>query len=116
MVIIAFELLAQVKWDCISVTFRPLPQLQLFENASRGVYGSVRLLPLVALRQPVALGATVVAILSLGIGSFTQQSIQTYQQRQSVPNKRGSATITIAKIANDYRLMNLDPVLMRPGF
>ncbi|KAF5703934.1 hypothetical protein FMUND_12778 [Fusarium mundagurra] len=113
---IAFELLAQVKWDWMSATFRPLPQLQLFENASRGVYGSVRLLPLVLFRQPVALGAAMVAILSLGIGSFTQQSIQTYQQRQSVPTSRGSATITIAKKANDYRLMNLDPVLMRQGF
>ncbi|KAL9560798.1 hypothetical protein ACKAV7_015115 [Fusarium commune] len=113
---IAFEPLAQVKRDWISASFCPLPQLQLFENASRGVYGSVRLLPLVVFRQPVALGAAVVAILSLGIGSFTQQSIQTYQQLQSVPTGRGSATITIAKIANDYQLMNLDPVLMRQGF
>ncbi|KAF4477160.1 heterokaryon incompatibility het-6 [Fusarium agapanthi] len=106
---IAFQLLAQVKWDRISASFCPLPLLQLFENASRGVYGSVHLLPVVLLRQPVALGAAVVAILSLSIGSFTQQ-------RQSVPNRSGSAIITIARIANDYRLMNLDPVLMRSGF
>ncbi|RBR24913.1 uncharacterized protein FIESC28_02331 [Fusarium coffeatum] len=113
--LIAYELLAQTKWDWISVTFRPLPQLQLFENASRGVYGSLRLLPIVARRQPVALGAAVLAILSLGIGSFTQQSVQTYQRRVSVPAGRGSATVTISRTANDYSLLNLNPVLMDYG-
>ncbi|KAJ4022713.1 hypothetical protein NW752_000077 [Fusarium irregulare] len=114
--LIAYELLAQTKWDWISVSFRPLPQLQLFDNASRGVYGSLRLLPIVAHRQPVALGAAVLAILSLGIGSFTQQSVQTYQRRVSVPAERGSATITVSKTANAYSLLNLSPASIRHGF
>jgi hypothetical protein len=76
---IAFELIAQLKWDWISDRFRPMRELQLFEDASRGVYGSLCLLPRVALHQPLAIGAIMVAALSLGIGPFMQQAIQPYQ-------------------------------------
>lgn len=76
---IAFELIAQLKWDWISDRFRPMRELQLLEDASRGVYGSLCLLPRVALHQPLAIGAIMVAALSLGIVPFMQQAIQPYQ-------------------------------------
>ncbi|KAJ4129045.1 hypothetical protein NW768_007574 [Fusarium equiseti] len=78
--VVTFEILAQRKWTWLSQdTFRPLRDIELFDSAFRGVFGCLRLLPLVTTREPVALGAATIAILSLAIGSFTQQSIQTYQ-------------------------------------
>ncbi|KAF5006507.1 hypothetical protein FDECE_7109 [Fusarium decemcellulare] len=90
---ITFEILAQLKWDWASVCFRPMGDLQLFDDASRGIYGSLRLLPVLALRQPLALGAIVVATMSLGIGPITQQTIRTYQCQYLTDQ---AATITFA--------------------
>lgn len=95
--VIAFEILAQRKWNWLSHdNFKPMQDVQLFDDASRGVYGCLRLLPLIATREPVALGAVVVAILSLGIGSFTQQSIHTYQCLGQVSSPSDAATIAVA--------------------
>ncbi|KAF4467491.1 hypothetical protein FALBO_5628 [Fusarium albosuccineum] len=90
---IAFEILAQLKWDWVSACFRPLGDLQLFDDASRGIYGSLRLLPVLTLRQPLALGAIVVAVISLGIGPITQQTLRTYQCQYATYQ---DATITFA--------------------
>ncbi|VUC36943.1 unnamed protein product [Clonostachys rosea] len=89
----AFELIAQLKWDWISDRFSPMQELQLFEDASRGVYGSLCLLPRVALHQPLAIGAIMVAALSLGIRHFMQQAIQPYQCLRATQSPGQVATI-----------------------
>jgi hypothetical protein len=45
---IGFEMIAQLKWEWLSLSFRPLLHVQLSDGASRGVYGSLRLLPVIA--------------------------------------------------------------------
>ncbi|KAF4972223.1 hypothetical protein FSARC_1175 [Fusarium sarcochroum] len=75
---VALELLAQLKWDWLKASFRPMLDIQRFDDASRGAWGSLKLLPVVILRQPLAVGAVLVVVLSLAIGPFTQQTVQTY--------------------------------------
>ncbi|RFN46104.1 hypothetical protein FIE12Z_9657 [Fusarium flagelliforme] len=104
--LIAFEILAQLKWDWISrESFRPMQDVQLFDHASRSIVGGFRLLPVVFARQPIALGAIAVTALSLGIGSFTQQSIQTYQCIQNAHSPDRLATIDIANKVNESELL-----------
>ncbi|KAF5629762.1 hypothetical protein F25303_10113 [Fusarium sp. NRRL 25303] len=94
--IISYEILAQLKWEWLSSSFRPMSDIQMFDNATRGVIGSLRLLPAIALRQPLTLEAILISFLSLGIGSFTQQSIQTYQCLQLV-RLESPPSVTTAK-------------------
>ncbi|KAM0413582.1 hypothetical protein ACHAPT_013640 [Fusarium lateritium] len=75
---IALEVLAQLKWDWVTAHFRPMSDVQRFDDASRGAWGSLLLLPVVALRQPLAVIAVVVVVASLAIGPMTQQTMQTY--------------------------------------
>ncbi|KAF5966923.1 hypothetical protein FBULB1_11403 [Fusarium bulbicola] len=97
--IISSEVLSQLKWEWLSGSFRPMSDIQMFDTATRGVVGSLRLLPAIALRQPLTLEAILISFLSLGIGSFTQQSIQTYQCLQPV-HLEPPPSITIAKSVN----------------
>jgi hypothetical protein len=97
--IISSEVLAQLKWEWLSGSFRPMSDIQMFDTATRGVIGSLQLLPAIAFRQPLALEAILILFLSLGIGSFTQQSIQTYQCLQPV-HLASPPSITIAKSLN----------------
>ncbi|CAG7564621.1 unnamed protein product [Fusarium equiseti] len=97
--IISSEVLAQLKWEWLSSSFRPMPDVQMFDTATRGIIGSLRLLPAIALRQPFTLEAILISFLSLGIGSFTQQSIQTYQCLQLV-HLGSPPSITIANSLN----------------
>ncbi|KAF5573563.1 hypothetical protein FPANT_12285 [Fusarium pseudoanthophilum] len=97
--IISSEVLAQLKWEWLSGSFRPMSDIQMFDTATRGVIGSLQLLPAIAFRQPLTLEAILILFLSLGIGSFTQQSIQTYQCLQPV-DLVPPPSITIAKSLN----------------
>lgn len=93
---VAFEILAQLKWEWISNCVRPLYHVQLFDAASRGVLGSLRLLPTIIRHEPFAVVAVAIAVLSLGIGSFTQQSIQTYPCWKNASNVDDTTFIKIA--------------------
>ncbi|KAM0494452.1 hypothetical protein ACHAP8_008595 [Fusarium lateritium] len=100
---IVFEILAQLKWEWVSTCFRPLYHVQLFDAASRGVYGSLRLFPTIVRHEPFAVAAIAIAVLSLGIGSFTQQSIQTYQCLRNVSYDHDTF-IRIANTVNENDL------------
>ncbi|KAM5369984.1 hypothetical protein ACJZ2D_008667 [Fusarium nematophilum] len=84
---IIFEILAQLKWNWVSDRFRPMQDIQRFDDASRG-----RL-------RPIA-----VALVSLGIGPFVQQSVQTYQCLRKPPWGEGSASVVIANTIDPYIL------------
>ncbi|CAM1502518.1 Fc.00g045020.m01.CDS01 [Cosmosporella sp. VM-42] len=79
---VALGVPAQLKWDWVAAKFRPMGDVQRFDDASRGAWGSLLLLPLVALRQPLAVIAVVVVVASLAIGPVTQQTMQTQPHRQ----------------------------------
>jgi len=99
--VVTFEIIAQRKWNWISGNgYRPLRDVELFDSASRGLFGCFRLLPIVVVREPVALGAISVAVLLLGVGSFTQQSIQTYQCLRATQSQSDMATIAVANELN----------------
>ncbi|KAF5004024.1 hypothetical protein FDECE_9470 [Fusarium decemcellulare] len=102
--VVAFELLAQVKWNWISVGNRPLRHLERFDEASRGVYGALELLPLVAVRNPVALGAIIIAAVSLAIGPFSQLAIKTYACQRLGEGGNQAATITTANRIDGSKL------------
>lgn len=79
---IAAEITGQAKWDWISQRSRPVKDMQIFDDASRGVIGSLKLLRLVFFQMPLTLGAVLITVFSFAIGPFSQQAIQTYQCSQ----------------------------------
>ncbi|KAK1834057.1 hypothetical protein QBC39DRAFT_252942 [Podospora conica] len=69
------EVLSQEKWYWFRRP-RPLRHLDDFDLASRGVLGSLKLIP-VAFSSIVPLAAAITTIVLLAIGPFTQQSVKT---------------------------------------
>ncbi|KAF5985307.1 hypothetical protein FBULB1_2965 [Fusarium bulbicola] len=98
---VALEVLAQLKWDWIAKTFRPVGDVQRYDDASRGAWGSLMLLPVVFKRQPQAIIAVIVVVASLAIGPVTQQAIQPQYCAQVAPDRL--ATITVANELDDDR-------------
>lgn len=77
---VAVEVVNQEKWIWLWSTAspaRPLRHMQYFEAGSRGLLGALKLVPLVAKSSLTSLLALVVIILSLAVGPFAQQSINT---------------------------------------
>ncbi|KAK7429922.1 hypothetical protein QQZ08_003544 [Neonectria magnoliae] len=91
--LIALEITGQTKWDWISRYPRPVQDMQAFDDASRGVIGSLNLLRLVVFRMPLTLAAIYMTLCSLAIGPFTQQAIQTYQCLQ--PDSGVAVIVTV---------------------
>ncbi|KAF5717669.1 hypothetical protein FMUND_5615 [Fusarium mundagurra] len=99
---VALEVLAQLKWDWITKTFRPVGDMQRYDDASRGAWGSLMPIPDVFKRQPQAIIAVIVVVASLAIGPVTQQAIQPYYCAQIAPERL--ATVTVANEVDDSRL------------
>lgn len=88
------EVLGQAKWLWISQrTLRPISHLEHFDVASRGWFGSFRLLTILP-RNVLAIVSCLVVVLSLAMGSFTQQAIKTTTCPQN--SKEVQASIPIA--------------------
>ncbi|KPM45328.1 hypothetical protein AK830_g1187 [Neonectria ditissima] len=90
--LIALEITGQTKWDWVSRTSRPVQDMQVFDDASRGVVGSLKLLRLVVFRMPLTIVAIYATLCSLAVGPFTQQAIQTY--RSPLPDSGVAAIVT----------------------
>ncbi|KAJ5479208.1 hypothetical protein N7530_004717 [Penicillium desertorum] len=74
---IAFPLsagLSQLKWVWFAQRKRPLSDLRVFDNASRGIYGSVELLWALRMRHFAVLGAIAV-LLAVGFEPFVQNLV-----------------------------------------
>ncbi|KAF5638465.1 uncharacterized protein FTJAE_5261 [Fusarium tjaetaba] len=99
---VALEVLAQLKWDWIAKTFRPVGDMQRYDDASRGALGSLMLTPVVLKHQPQAILAVIVVVASLAIGPVTQQAIQPQYCAQVAPERL--ATITVANEVDGDRL------------
>ncbi|RSL90859.1 hypothetical protein CEP52_014432 [Fusarium oligoseptatum] len=90
---VALQALAQLKWDWVSARFRPMGDVQRFDDASRGTWGSLQLLPLVALHQPLAMVAIIVVVVSLAVGPITQQTMQTYYCARVVEGRPAAISV-----------------------
>jgi hypothetical protein len=90
---VALQVLAQLKWDWVSARFRPMGDVQRFDDASRGAWGSLQLLPLVALHQPLAVVAVIVVVVSLAVGPITQQTMQTYYCARVVEGRPAAISV-----------------------
>jgi hypothetical protein len=99
LVAIASEIISQEKWlwfwSASSAT-RPLLNLQHFENGSRGIWGSLRLVPIVAMHSISSLLAVMVIIVSFAIGPFVQQSIRTVESDTAIISGNASRPVTYA--------------------
>ncbi|CAG9954826.1 unnamed protein product [Clonostachys rosea f. rosea IK726] len=99
---VAFEVLAELKWEWVAAQFRPLNDVQRFEDATRGAWGSMMLLPVVTIRQPLSIVAVIVVVLSVAIGPFAQQAMQTYYCLRIAEDR--PATVQVAHRVGTGRL------------
>lgn len=90
------EIIGQIKWTWFTERTRPLHHLQDFDNASRSVLGSLRLMAVVIWNLGftsaglLAIGAGAVTIASLAVGPVTQQALRTGTCPHLVPNARSA--------------------------
>ncbi|KAK4465422.1 hypothetical protein QBC42DRAFT_313760 [Cladorrhinum samala] len=81
MAVVVAEILSQIKWSWFIERTRPLNHLQDFDSASRGYFGSMRLVVLLLFRGLtvpgiLALMAALILIVSFAVGPFMQQAIR----------------------------------------
>lgn len=83
----AAEIISQQKWIWFwsaPAPGRPIRHIQSFDAGSRNLLGSLKLLPIVVTRYPLAILPVVILVSSLFIGPFAQQSIRTvYKEEHS---------------------------------
>lgn len=112
MVAIAASIISQRKWVWYwdrTIPARPLRNLQDFEDASRGIWGSLRLLPIVLRHSASALVAALIIILSFAIGPFVQQSVRTVIREVAVEDQVSSLPVTYSmNLTSDYYFRTLD--------
>lgn len=95
------EGLSQLKWLYFWVgrsKYRQLRDIEAFENASRGPWGSLLIFGRIGFQQgsPLALFGAFIMIATLAMGPFAQQVISTKQE--NVPQPDINSTIPIARV------------------
>lgn len=101
MLVAVAEAMGQLKWTWFSTssassspaTPRPLHDFHVFDRASRGILGSMRLLKTVKHRNVLATVGCLVTILSLAIGPFTQQALKNVNCQRAVSEQNSSVSI-----------------------
>lgn len=91
MLVTVAEVLGQMKWDWFSRS-RSLDHIAVFDRASRGILGSLRLLVVAPMNGLVVI-ACIVTILSLAIGPFTQQAVSSVNCQRAVATENASVPI-----------------------
>lgn len=84
--------IGQDRWAWFSSRARAMNHFQRFDDASRGLLGSLCLL-FVAPGSPVAVFGSVVVILSLAMGPFAQQAIKSVECSRYVPGVNASVPV-----------------------
>ncbi|KAF5507351.1 hypothetical protein CGCA056_v013524 [Colletotrichum aenigma] len=92
MVFVVAEVIGQCKWLWMDQP-RPLRHIEHFDNAGRGIWGSVRLLFL-TLKPKLTVLASLIVITSYAVGPFVQQAVKTYP---CPIDGKGIAKISIAE-------------------
>lgn len=109
--------LSQLKWHHFTSAPRKLADLQLFDQASRGPWGSLVFLFQVSsrLRALVAVGFSLLTILALGLDASTQQLLKFPTQETELTDDivMGAATGYISKSSNaEFRDQGTYPQLL----
>jgi hypothetical protein len=65
--------LSQLKWIHITSASRPLNEIQIFDDASRGPWGSLGLIWQMHIKAKLATWGSLITILTLAMGPFAQQ-------------------------------------------
>lgn len=102
------EIIGQAKWNNFTgggspedtAPVRRLIETSRFNDASQSLLGAFRLLPTIT-RDPATLTAVIIMIVSLGIGSFVQQTIQTQSCQFAARNVYVSLPISRNITANN---------------
>ena len=92
------EGLSQLKWIYFQKKRHRLFDLQIFDDASRGPIGSLRLLWMLRLQITLASVGAIVTIVSLAMGPFTQQVLSYDVVTVNTPNS--SVSLPAAKVYN----------------
>lgn len=101
MLVAVAEVIGQLKWAWFT-TGRPLTHLQVFDRASRGVWGSLQLL-FVAPLSALAVVGGLLTILSLAIGPFTQQAVRQVDCQRASPKLNSSVPAAhFLNISSDF--------------
>ncbi|KAI0914165.1 hypothetical protein F4823DRAFT_638255 [Ustulina deusta] len=87
--------LSQLKWDHFQYSPNPLDHLQIYDEASRGPWGSFLLLCTGRLRVVTAWGLALVTLFALAVEPSAQQILETSTRHSLLPNV--TAQIGIAK-------------------
>ncbi|KAK1690196.1 hypothetical protein BDP55DRAFT_627895 [Colletotrichum godetiae] len=105
LVSIATDLIAQAKWMwfwCDKSSHRRMGDLQHFDDGTRGVWGALKLMRLVAWRSPAILVAVVVLVSSFAIGPFVQQSIGHVDRNETLA--LGTGTLPVIRHADGLNM------------
>lgn len=78
--------LSQMKWDHFHHRANPLDHLQLYDDASRGPYGSFMLLVTGRAKLLSAWAFAIITLIALGIDPSTQQTIETRTRHADMTN------------------------------
>lgn len=89
--------LSQMKWDHFQYRANPLDHLQLYDDASRGPWGSFILLITGRAKVLSAWAFAIVTLVALGIEPSTQQTIETRTKLADMTN-----TTALVGLAQNY--------------
>ncbi|KAF6804877.1 hypothetical protein CMUS01_14748 [Colletotrichum musicola] len=106
LVFVVSEVIGQSKWRWMKGSPHPLRDIERFDDAGKGAWGSLKILFTVWKPTPTMLGAFVV-VASYAIGPFSQQATTTYSCERTIP---GTAKIAIAEnVRLDWRELDMPP-------
>ncbi|KAI1860334.1 uncharacterized protein JN550_011600 [Neoarthrinium moseri] len=77
--------ISQLKWDYFSKRPRPIKDLELFDTASRGPWGSICFLSLMRTQAITASALAIVTVLALGVEPTAQQILELSSRRWDSP-------------------------------
>ncbi|KAF9871214.1 hypothetical protein CkaCkLH20_11383 [Colletotrichum karsti] len=89
LVTVSAEALSQFKWIWFFSKRSPprsLHHINVFDNASRGIWGALQLFPLVVFRDLACIPPLLVVLFSFAIGPFIQQAITIYDKTLVLPS------------------------------
>lgn len=92
MLFVVANVIGQAKWSWFDKT-RPLAHLERFDNASRGIFGSIQLL-FTAPASLLAVVGTLLTIAAAAIGPFAQQAVKSVTCQQVLPGENATVPVT----------------------
>ena len=117
-VAVTAEIVSQTKWAWFVKRPHRLLDLQRFDSASRGIWGSFRLIGLLLARGKGSLAglsglmASLVVVVSFAVGPFTQQALKTAPCIRDLENAKASLPVAYYIGHGEEALVDPDKMLM----